>query len=218
MIDVPRVADEFRAQDELVLVDNAVAAERLALLREQAERLEPSATRMYVPFVRRGGTVGARRLRSEAPELAALYRELRDVAAELAGRPLYEKAEDDDHAVVLYCYREGDFMTAHYDRCGDAPFGSYSVTVGLVDDSTSRLACRISGERRLTLATRPGSVTIYNGSRVEHAVTPLGPGERRIVLSGSYRTQPTAARVPHFVQRVTEGLLYFGWPGRERRR
>lgn len=218
MIEVERVADEFRAQDELVLVTNAVPADRLALLRREAERLEPTATRMHVPFVRRGGTIGARRLRRDAPALAALYGELRDVVAKLAGRPLYEKDASDDHGVALYCYRAGDFMASHFDRCGDAPGGSYSVTVGIVDDSTSKLACRISGGRSIDLATSPGSLTIYNGSRVAHAVTPLGHGERRIVLSGSYRTQPRPTTVPHLAQRVIEGVLYFGWPGRERRR
>jgi hypothetical protein len=217
VIDVARVADEFREQDELVLVRDAVPGDRMAALRRDAERLAPTATRMYVPLVRRGGTVGGRRLRSEAPALAALYGELREVAEQLVARPLYEKDADDDHGIVLYCYREGDFMASHFDRCGDAPFGSYSVTVGIVDDSSSRLACKISRGRTLALATVPGSVTIYNGSRVAHAVTPLGRGERRIVLSGSYRTQPQPDRVPHLVQRVTEGFLYFGWPGRARR-
>lgn len=218
MIDVDRHVAQFRDQDELVLVPDVIASERLAIAREQAERLERVATRMYVPFVRRGGTVGAVRVRRDAPALAALYSELREVASAFAGRPLFEKDPDDDHAFALYCYREGDFMASHFDRCGDQPGGSYSVTVGIVDTSTSRLECRISRGRTLALATGPGSITIYNGSRVAHAVTQLGPGARRIVLSGSYRTQARAKAVPHFVQRVTEGMLYFGWPGRERRR
>jgi hypothetical protein len=218
MIDTVRWIERFREQDELVLVPDAVAADRLAGLSEAAERLEPQATRMYVPFVRRAGTVGAVRLRREAPAFAELYRELREVASALAGRPLFEKDADDDHAFALYCYREGDFMASHFDRCGDQPFGSYSVTVGIVDTSTSQLECKISRGRAVALATGPGSLTVYNGSRVAHAVTPLGRGQRRIVLSGSYRTQPEKARVPHLVQRVVEGALYFGWPGRERQR
>jgi hypothetical protein len=217
VIDVDAARAEL-ARDELVFRANAIAPERLAVLRREALALEPLATRMHVPFVRRGGTVGARRLRVEAPALAAIYGELRATAEALADRALFEKAEDDDHAVALYCYRGGDFMASHYDRCGDSPHGSYSVTVGLVDDSRAKLECKLAGDRAIELATPPGSLTIYNGSRIAHAVSRLGPGERRVVLSGSYRTQPQPDRLPHFAQRVVEGFLYFGWPGRERRR
>jgi hypothetical protein len=216
-IDPAGLREQFLAQDELVFVAGAIPAGTLAVLRAEAERLEPEATRMYVPFVRSGGTVGGRRLRRRAPEMARLYQRLREVVSTLAGRALYEKASDDDHAVALYSYRAGDFMAAHLDRCGSAPFGSYSVTVGLVDDSTSQLECELAGGRRIQIKTSPGSVTIYNGSRIAHAVSRLGAGQRRVVLSGSYRTQPRPHAVPHLVQRVVEGFLYFGWAGRERR-
>jgi hypothetical protein len=218
LIDIERASEEFRRQGQLVFIADAVSADRLAILRGEADRLEPTATRIHVPLVRRAGTVGGRRLRREAPSLAALYRELRSFAERITERPLFEKAADDDHAVALYCYREGDFMASHVDRCGSAPHGSYSVTVGLVDESTSRLACDLDGGAHLDLTTAPGSLTIYNGSRVAHAVTRLGRGERRIVLSGSYRTQARPDRVPYAMQRVVEGVLYFGWPGGERRR
>jgi hypothetical protein len=212
-IDLARATPEFHAQDELLFREGVLSPEWLRVVREEAERLEPAAIRMHVPFVRRGGTVGGRVLRREAPALAILYRELVHVASGLVGRQLYEKDEDDDHAVVLYTYRGGDFMRFHHDQCGSAPFGSYSVTVGIVDDSSSRLECRISGDRSFSIATRPGSLTIYNGSRVYHAVTRLGPGERRIVLSGSYRTVPSKEVWHGFVQRAKEGFLYFGWQG-----
>ena len=216
-IDASGLRERFLAQDELVHVEGAIPAGQLAALRAEAELLEPAATRMYVPFVRSGGTVGGRRLRRQAPEMAGLYQTLCGVAETLAGRPLYEKSKDDDHAVALYSYRGGDFMASHVDRCGSSPFGSYSVTVGIVDDSSSQLECQLAGGRRLQIKTSPGSVTIYNGSRIAHAVSRLGPGQRRVVLSGSYRTQVRPQRIPHLVQRVVEGFLYFGWAGRERR-
>jgi hypothetical protein len=146
--------------------------------------------------------------------MTALYRELRDVVAALAGRALFLKDADDDHALALYSYRAGDFMRPHLDRCGCAPFASYSLTVGIIDDSSSRLECSLSGGRQLAFATGPGSFTIYNGTRVRHGVSRLGPGERRIVLSGSYRAGPRADRLRHLVQEVWDGLVYFGWRAR----
>jgi hypothetical protein len=218
VIDLAAHADEFRAQGELISRAGAIPADRLAELQREAARLDPEATRVHVPLVRSGGTVGARRLREAAPAMIAIYRELAAVAARLVGRPLYEKHDDDDHGVALYSYRAGDFMRAHFDRCGCAEGSSYSVTVGIVDDSTSRLECRLADGRALALATPPGSLTIYNGSRVHHGVSRLGAGQRRIVLSGSYRITPEKDPVRHLVQRVTDGLLYYGLRGLAPRR
>ena len=210
MIDLAAHAAEFRAQDELISRAGAFAPARRAARAREAARLEPEAVRVHVPFVRSGGTVGARRLRAAAPAMIAVYRELVDVVARLVGRPLYAKDDGDDHGVALYSYRAGDFMRGHLDRCGCPEGSSYSITIGLVDDSTSRLECRLSGGRRLALATPPGSLTVYNGSRIHHGVSRLGPGQRRVVLSGSYRTSPEPDPVRHLAQRVTDGLLYYG--------
>jgi hypothetical protein len=216
MIDLAPHAAEFRGQDELIFRPGVIAPARLDELRAEAARLEASATRVHVPFVRSGGTVGARRLREDAPAMMAVYRELRDVVATLIGRPLFEKDDDDDHGVALYSYRGGDFMRPHHDKCGCKEGNSYSVTVGIIDDSTSRLECRLSGGRALAIATSPGSLVVYNGSRVYHGVSKLGPGERRVVLSGSYRTSSAKDPVRHLAQRLTDGLLYYGVRGRSR--
>jgi hypothetical protein len=213
VIDLAPHADEFRAQDELIFRAGAIAPDRLAELQREAALLEPEATRVHVPFVRSGGTVGGRRLRAAAPAMIAVYRELAAVASRLVGRPLHEKDDGDDHGVALYSYRAGDFMRGHLDRCGCAEGNSYSVTVGIVDDSTSRLECRLSGGRALSLATPPGSLLIYNGSRIHHGVSRLGAGQRRVVLSGSYRTSPERDPVRHLAQRAIDGLLYYGVRG-----
>lgn len=216
MIDLAAHAAEFRDQDELIVRTGVITGARLAELQAEAARLEPLVTRMHVPLVRRGGTVGARRLRSDAPSLSAIYRELRGVVSTLIGRELYEKDDDDDHGVALYSYRGGDFMRFHHDMCGCAEGNSYSVTVGIVDDSTARLECKLSGDRRLAIATPPGSLVIYNGSRIEHGVSKLLAGQRRVVLSGSYRTSRAIDPIRHRTQRVVDGLLYYGLRGRTR--
>jgi len=216
MIDLTPHVDEFAAQEELISRADIVTGARLDELRAEAARLEDSAVRMHVPFVRSGGTVGARRLRVEAPAMTALYDELVGVVSKLIGRPLYAKHDDDDHGFALYCYRAGDFMRAHHDMCGCAEGNSYSVTVGIVDDSSARLECRLTDGRELAIATRPGSLTVYNGSRILHGVSRLRAGQRRVVLSGSYRTTPKPDPIRHLAQRVTDGLLYYGIRGRSR--
>lgn len=215
MIDLAPHADEFRAQDELLYRPDVFTGATLDALRAEAEQLDRSAVRVHVPFVRSGGTVGARRLRDEAPAITALYDELAGVVAALVGRAVHTKHDDDDHGFALYSYRAADFMRFHHDMCGCAQGNSYSVTVGIVDDSSARLECRLPNGRELSIATRPGSLTIYNGSRIYHRVSRLGRGERRIVLSGSYRTAPRDP-LRHLAQRMTDGLIYYGIRGRSR--
>ncbi len=216
MIDLSPHADVFASQDELLHLGGVVTGERLAALQLEARRVEASAVHVRVPFVRSGGTVGARRLSADAPTIAALYDELAGVVSKLLRRPVYPKHDGDDHGFALYFYRGGDFMRLHHDMCGCAEGNSYSVTVGIVDDSSARLECRLPSGRVLAIATGPGSLTVYNGSRILHGVSKLGRGQHRVVLSGSYRTSATPDPIRHLAQRVTDGLLYYGIRGRSR--
>jgi hypothetical protein len=219
-VDVASLSERFRTQEELVFVENALPAERLAEVQREVERFEPDATRVHVPFVRRAGTVGGRALRAGSSAIAALYRDLVPYVASIVGQPVFEKDPDDEHGLALYSYRAGDFMNAHYDRCGDS-YGAYSVTIGVVDESRSQLRCTTPGAREFRYSTRPGSLTILNGSRISHAVSRLGPGERRIVLSAGYRTakNPNACRGwQQSALELAEHYLYFGVRGLRRPR
>jgi hypothetical protein len=219
-VDVVKLAEQFRAQEELIFLENAIPSTRLAAVQREVERIEPEAIRVHVPFVRRAGTVGGRRLRGETPEIAALYRDLVAFVAELVGEPVFEKDREDDHSLALYSYRAGDFMNAHYDRCGDS-YGAYSVTIGVFDESRSQLQCTTPGARKFDYSTRPGSLTIFNGSKISHAVSRLGRGERRVVLSAGYRTavDPNACRGwQQTALETAEHLLYFGARGLRRSR
>jgi hypothetical protein len=204
--DLETLTRDFRAGGELVFIERAVEGQRLHALVAEARRLAPAAVRMHVPFFRRGGTVAGRKLRHEAPALAAFHAELLPVVTALAGRPCFHKDADDDHALALYAYGPGDFMARHHDRCGSSQHGSYSITLGLVNEG--RAAFEHGDDR--AIVTTPGSLVIYNGTRVAHAVSRLAPGEQRIVLSASYRTTPHAERGRRLMQEVVEGWVYFG--------
>lgn len=210
MINLTSDRERFGADHELLFRADAIAPAMLAELQREAACLERSAVRVHVPLVRSGGTVGARQLRREAPTMTAIYHQLADAVSALVGRPLHPKDDDDDHGFALYSYRAGDFMRFHHDMCGCKEGNSYSVTVGIVDDSSARLECRLPDGREIAIATSPGSLVVYNGSRIYHRVSKLGAGQRRVVLSGSYRTQAARDPIRHLAQRVTDGLLYYG--------
>jgi hypothetical protein len=57
----------------------------------------------------------------------------------------------------------------------------YTVLLGLIEQSSSRLVCRLVANDpvrppvELQLATHPGTLIVFNGDKLWHAVTPLGP-------------------------------------------
>src|SRR5918994_118849 len=68
----------------------------------------------------------------------------------------------------------------------------YTVLLGLIERSSSRLVCQLykNDPRRapveLQLATHPGTLILFNGDTLWHAVTPLGQNEERVSLTLEY--------------------------------
>jgi hypothetical protein len=178
------------------------------------------ATRSRLPFVRAAQHVGWRTLQARAPVCAALYRSrvFVDWMSALVGRPVQLKDPRDDHACATYEYeREGDGMRFHYDTCGCDDGASYTQLLSLCDRSTQRLVVdlhtRSRGTRpvqRLSLQTRPGTLVVFCGSKVWHGVSPLGRGERRVILSMSYATDPSMRPWRRVYEAVKDAVLYFG--------
>jgi hypothetical protein len=69
--------------------------------------------------------------------------------------------------------------------------------VGLVDRSSSRLVCQLYKDlpgrvpEEMALRTEPGTLVLFNGDKLWHAITPLGAGEKRVSLTSN--TSPTRA-------------------------
>ena len=106
-------------------------------------------------------------------------------------------------------------MGFHYDT-SYYQGGRYTVLLGLVNRSTARLAVRLHHSdparesRLLQLATDPGATVIFNGDKLYHAITPLGEGEERIVLTMEYVTNPKMGAFKRFVSNMKDAIAYFG--------
>jgi hypothetical protein len=220
-VDFDRVSSEYREQNECVLLDRVFSDDIIAELAAEADRLRSAVYWHRVPFLRSGGTIGYKTLIARAPVTLSLYRAPAFVGfvSRLVGRELFVKSEEDEHSCAMYFYgRKGDHVRAHYDTCGCDEGASFTVIVGLVDRSSSRLECHLHKDipgrvtKKVAIATRPGSVLIFNGSKLFHGLTPLGPDEERIVLSLSYVTDSRVNRAARFQENLKDALLYFGLP------
>jgi hypothetical protein len=57
--------------------------------------------------------------------------------------------------------------------------------------SDAVLKARVGG-REIGISTAPNTLVVFEGALVHHQVTPIHDGERRIILSMTYSTDPRA--------------------------
>jgi hypothetical protein len=217
-LDASRLAREYWAQDEFLFVEELLPPGVVGALLDDVRRLEPGLHRNYIPRHKKGGSVSHYAVADEGPALLALYRSerLRRFLSGLVRADLKLCPDHDPHACALYFYTEaGDHMGLHYDRSYYRG-ARYTVLVGLVQDSSSRLRCRLHTRQPgrapvdLEVATRPGSMVIFNGDKVHHGVSPSGPGDRRVVFTMEYVTSQEMGRLARLFSNLKDAFAYFG--------
>jgi len=93
------------------------------------------------------------------------------------------------------------------------------VLVGVKDESSSRLLCHLHTRNpnrdvvKLELQINPGTLVIFNGDKVYHAVSPLKKGESRYVVSMQYVTTGDMHPFMRFVSNMKDAVAYFGLRG-----
>lgn len=218
--DLERVRAAFAEDNEYVLVEHGLPPAIVERIRQEVN--VASATRSVVPWHRAAGSIGYRRIQVDAPFTAALYRSraMRDYVSALCGKPIQCKSDDDDHACTFYVYtRPGDRMSFHYDVCGCEDAASYSMIIGVVDDSTQKLLVELhrgDGARKrqsLRISTKPGVMITFAGSKVWHGVSRLGRNELRVTLGLAYATNDRQPPRRRLIKVVADTLFHFGLGG-----
>lgn len=180
-----------------------------------ADRLS-GLDRSYIPTHKKGGAISFGRLRDGAPELLGLYRHcFLPWSASLVGLSLAPTPEHDQNACSILVYeRPGDHIGWHFDHNfyrGRHFTGLCTLQnrdragVGL---SSARLIARCE-DREIEVPTPPGSFVLFEGARVRHMVTPLGEGERRVVLSMTFCTDPRRSPLQEVARRIKD-TAFFG--------
>lgn len=199
---VPDLAAARRsfAATHLAVVPDALDEAQFDALLRAAERLV-ATERSYLPAHKKGGTVAYETITREAPELAALYigQPLRELVARITGVAVVPTPIHDQSSLSLLVYeRPGDHINWHFDH-NFYRGRHFTLLIALVNRgsdpgglSHARLIARIGGQEQ-AVATPPNTLVLFEGAEVLHKVTPIRAGERRIVLSMTYTTDPAAA-------------------------
>jgi len=207
-------------QGRMLFLDPFLKPPLLRPLQEEAAALRGELHRNYIPRHKKGGSVSYYTLCERAPAILALYRSpaLLDLVAAITGHAVQRCPDGDPHACALYYYTEaGDHIGFHYDTSYYRGL-RFTLLVGLEDRSTSRLACHLHTREpdtpveELSLATPPGCMVLFDGDALYHAVTPLGEGEERVMLTLQYVTDPRMGPLHRFVSNMKDAIAYFGLP------
>ena len=209
----------YREQNEFVLLDRFLTQPLVDQLLREVDLLTPGVNRNYVPGHKKGGSVSFYTLLNQAPAILSLYRSpaLLAFLSRLVDATLMVCPEDDPHSCALYYYTEpGDHIGFHYDT-SYYKGKRYTVLVGLVERSEHcRLVARVrkGGKteeiRETRIAMDPGTVVLFNGDKLWHAVTPLAEGEERIILTLQYVTNQQMGPVKKLFSNVKDAFAYFG--------
>ena len=217
-LDVAAARAAYRAQDEFLVLERALPAALVERFVADVDRVRPRVHRNYIPRHKKGGSVSYHTLVEQAPAILALYRApaFLDFVAAVTGRGLEPCPDRDPHACALYFYTEpGDHIGFHYDT-SYYKGSRYTVLLGLVERSSSRLVCQLHKDDRsrpmqeLRLATEPGTLVLFNGDTLWHAITPLGAGEERVSLTMEFVTDPAMTPVRRLVSDLKDAFAYFG--------
>src|SRR5215813_188103 len=194
--DVPVLRKAYLDQGEFVVLEDFLPREIMNRWDEELEALKPRIHRNFIPKHKKGGSVGYDTTNELAPAITAVYhsKQLLGFLRGIAAAEMNECPDSDQHRCALYAYTEaGDHIGWHYDTSYYRD-RRWTLLVGFQDNSSARLVCRLHTRNKnhavsdLDLKLAPGTLVLFNGDRVYHAVTPIQANEYRYMVSMQYVT------------------------------
>jgi hypothetical protein len=216
--DVAALRKAYLDQGEFVVLEDFLPREIMDRWDEELEALKPCVHRNYIPNHKKGGSVGYDTTNELAPAITTVYRskQLLGLLRGIAAAEMNECPGSDQHRCALYAYTEaGDHIGWHYDTSYYRD-RRWTLLVGFQDNSSARLACRLHTRSRnravsnLELKLAPGTLVLFNGDCVHHAVTPIQADEYRYMVSMQYVTSGEMNPFMRFVSNMKDSIAYFG--------
>lgn len=213
---VLRVPDTIDFSRRLFTLNDVLPAAQFAALELQARQLVETE-RSYLPTHKKGGTVAYETLCGAAPGIVALYRSaaIRELVSRIVGAPvLVTPVHDQSSCSILFYERPGDHIDWHYDH--NFYRGRHFTVLLVLENrghgpdglSAARLLVR-DGDREHIVPTPPNTLVAFEGAKVLHKVTPIAEGERRVMLSMTFCTDPASSAMRGAARRIKD-MAFFG--------
>jgi hypothetical protein len=221
-VDLAQTGRAYWDQNECLILDRFISKKIVNPCLTEVELLRKNIYRNYVPSHKRGGSVSYYAIWNELHEASAiisLYRSpaLRRFLSRIVKEELLLCPESDPHSCALYYYTQpGDHIGYHYDKSYHKG-KRYTVLMGLIERSEQ---CRLVAHLRRPGTTGevseqaipldPGSLVIFNGDKLWHAVTPLGPRQERIMLTMQFVANQEMGPFHRAFSNLKDVFAYFG--------
>jgi 2OG-Fe(II) oxygenase superfamily len=199
----------------LAVLPDFLPPNTLAALRAEADRLS-DPERNYVPTHKKGGTIAYETLIQTAPGIVSLYHssDILGLTSRLVGVWVGPTPIHDQSSLSLLVYNKpGDHIGWHFDH-NFYRGRHFTLLLALVNTgqaagglSHAMLRARLGG-REVEIATAPNTLVIFEGALVQHDVTPIHEGERRVMLSMTYCNDPRAHWWQAAARRVKDTAFY----------
>lgn len=205
-------------QGEFLALPELLPATLIDRIVDEVSRVRAGAVRRTIPGFKRSSSVAWPTLRAHAPTVASLFHSpaLIRLLEHLTDARLVPAPDWDPHACAVYHYdRAGDGIGYHYDTSWYRGT-RYTVLIGLVNRSTAHLSCDLHKrepqrpQRRVDVATEPGTMVLFHGDKLWHRVTPLAEGEVRTVLTLQYVTDARMSAIGRIISFAKDAMAYFG--------
>jgi hypothetical protein len=201
----------------LTRVEDFVTPETLAILQNEATDNFPRLECSYIPMHKQGETLSYESIQRHAPLCLGVYhnREVQEHIGRIVGEAILPTPLQDQSSLSLLCYRSaGDHINWHFDHNF---YGGRHFTVLLClwnrGAREGRSNCRfeyMNSRREVETVEMPeNSLVVFEGARIRHRATPLGPNELRVVLSMTYSTHPRT-KWPREALRRVKDTAFFG--------
>jgi hypothetical protein len=193
------------------------------LARDHFEALEGEITAMmgversYVPAHKRGGTIAYETIIKRASMITSLYHSeaLQALISRIVGDKVRPTPLHDQSSLSILVYdRPGDHIGWHYDhnfyrgRHFTLLLPVVNAGSGASGRSHARLLARIEGSET-TIEAAPNTLVLFEGAKILHKVSPIIAGERRVVISMTYCTDPRANAAQAIARRIKD-TAFFG--------
>lgn len=204
-------------EKQIAVLINALPDELFKVLRDQVGHCR-KVERSYFPGHKQGGTIAYESLHEVAPQIVAFYQSdyLRKLCSSIIGEPVVPTPiHDQSSCSILFYEKAHDHIGWHYDY-NFYQGRHFTVLLPLINQhnaisdqpASAKLVIKNNGQDKI-ISTLPNTLILFEGARVYHKVTRLGPEETRVILSMTFCTNPKSSVIKNQLRRIKD-TAYFG--------
>lgn len=202
--------------ERLAVIPDFLPEETFQALSKEIQSLA-GGTRSYLPGHKKGNTISYEELRASAPQVVAFYQssEYQEILSNIIGTKIAPTPTHDNSSLSILVYEKpGDHIGWHYDH--NFYKGRHFTVLIAIENrgnnedglSSARLLVRTKNGDTV-VPTPPNLLVLFEGSKTLHRALPIKEGERRVVLSMTYCTDPRNSLAKEIMRRIKD-TAFFG--------